>query len=613
VDPHVPDNQTSDVGPFERWPNGLGFDYFYGFIGGETDQWYPTLYENQNAVQQPALPEEGYNLTHDLADKAIEWIRYHEAIAPDRPFFAYFAPGAVHAPHQPPPEYTAKYRGKFAHGWDKEREVIFERQKAMGVIPADTQLTPRPPEMPGWDEFDDEAHRLFELEMETYAGFLEYTDTEVGRVVDAIAELGDLDNTLVIYINGDNGASAEGSLIGTCNEILNLNGLNLTIQDNLRCADIWGGPETSPHYAVGWAWAMDTPFRWTKQVASYFGGTRNGTVMFWPKGIAEQGGLRDQFHHVIDIAPTMLEVAGIDQPLLFNGVAQKPIEGVSMAYTFAEDGAEARDRHTLQYFEMLGHRGIYDGGWMASAFHNRLPWVTAGTVPFETDKWELFHLESDFSQAVDLSQEHPEKLTQLQQQFFLEAAKYNVAPLDDRFAERADTNLRPSFTAGRTHFVFFPGMTHLPEGSAPNLKNSSHTITAKVIVPEGGVEGVILAEGGTTGGFSLYVQDNKLTYHYNWFDLDRTTIAADSDLPSGDLEVAFAFDYEGGDPGSGGTGRLYINGTQVAEGHIEKTVAGRFGVDTMDVGMDLQAPVSNSYKPPFEFSGVIEKVTLDIQ
>jgi len=610
---NVPDNQTSNVGPFDRWPNGLGFDYFYGFIGGETDQWYPTLFENQNAVQQPYLPEDGYNLTHDLADKAIDWIRYHEAIAPDRPYFAYFAPGAVHAPHQPPPEYTEKYRGKFAHGWDREREIVFDRQKKMGVIPGDTQLTPRPEQMPGWDEFDDDAHRLFELEMETYAGFLEYTDTEVGRVVDAIAELGDLDNTLVIYINGDNGSSAEGSLIGTCNEILNLNGFNLTIEDNLRCEDIWGGPETSPHFAVSWAWAMDTPFRWTKQVASYFGGTRNGTVMFWPKGIKERGGLRDQFHHAIDIAPTLLEVAGVEEPEFYNGVAQKPIEGVSMAYTFGRDGAKADDRHTLQYFEMFGHRAVYDDGWMASAFHNRVPWVTAGTVPFEEDKWELFDLESDYSQAVDLSEENPAKLTQLKQQFFLEAAKYDVAPLDDRFAERLDTSLRPSFTSGRTHFEFYPGMTHLLEGSAPDLKNASHSITANLFVPEGGADGVIFAEGGTTGGFSLYVQDGKLTYHYNWFDLDRTTIAAESDLPSGDLEVSFDFDYDGGGPGKGGTGKLFVNGDKVAEGRIEKTVAGRFGVDTMDVGTDMQAPVSDSYKPPFEFSGTVEKVTIDIE
>lgn len=609
---NVPDNQTSQVGPYQRWPNGLGFDYFYGFIGGETDQWYPTLYENQNPVEQTSFPEDGYNLTHDLADKAIAWIRYKESIAPERPFFAYFAPGAVHAPHQPPQDYVKKYKGKFDHGWDKEREIIFERQKKLGVIPANAKLTPRPEAMPAWDSFSAEDQKVLARQMETYAGFLEYTDYEIGRVIDTIDELGDLDNTLIIYINGDNGSSAEGSLIGTCNEVLNLNGYDLTMEDNRRCYEYWGSPETSPHFAVSWAWAMDTPFRWTKQVASYFGGTRNATVMSWPAKIKDTGTVRDQFHHVIDIAPTLLEVAGLTEPRFYNGIPQKPIEGVSMAYTFGKDGEKADEHHKTQYFEMFGHRAIYDQGWMASAFHNRLPWITAGSVPFEEDKWELFNLEEDFTQSTDLSEENPKKLTELKQLFFLEGDKYNVFPLDDRFAERLDVSLRPSFTLGRTHFDLYPGMAHIPEGTAPNTKNTSHSITADLMIPEEGAEGVILAMGGTTGGYSLYVQDGKLHYHYNWFDLERTDITADTELPTGKVNVRFDFNYDGG-VGKGGTGTLYINNRKVAQSPIEKTVAGRFGVDTMDVGADFQAPVSDRYQPPFKFTGDIEKVAIDIQ
>lgn len=610
---NVPDNQTSDVGPFDRWPNGLGFDYFYGFIGGETDQWYPTLYENRNSVSQSASPEEGYNLTHDLADKAIAWIRYEQSIAPDRPFFAYFAPGATHAPHQPPPEYPEKYRGKFDQGWDKEREIIFERQKKLGVIPANAELTPRPEQMPAWDSFDEQAHKLFARQMETYAGFLEYTDYEVGRVVDAVEDLGKLDNTLIIYIVGDNGASAEGSLIGSCNELLNLNGLNLTIEDNLRCYDFWGSPETSPHYAVGWAWAMDTPFRWTKQVASYFGGTRNATVISWPKQIKDKGRVRDQFHHVIDIAPTLYEVIGIEDPKFFNGIPQKPIEGVSMVYTFDKTGKKATDKHNTQYFEMFGHRAMYDDGWMASAFHNRVPWINVGTVPFNQDKWELFNLNEDFTQANDLSATNPNKLQELQNLFLLEGEKYNVFPLDDRSSERIDISNRPTFTSNRTHFEFFDGMKHLPEASAPNTKNISHSITADLIIPETGAEGVILAMGGTTSGYTLYVKNNQLVYDYNWFDIDRYSITSSTPVPSGKVQVRFDFNYDGNGIGKGGTGTLFINNKKVGEGRIEKTVPGRFGVDTQDVGMDLQAPVSTAYKPPFKFTGSIEKVTIDLK
>ena len=610
---NVPDNQTTSVGPFDRWPNGLGFDYFYGFIGGETDQWYPTLYENQKLVETLPLPEEGYNLTHDLADRAIAWINQAKTTAPDRPFFAYFAPGAVHAPHQPPAEYVAKYQGQFDQGWDKLREETFARQKKLGVIPANAELTPRPEQMPAWDSFSPEDQKILARQMETYAGFLDYTDYEIGRVVDAIADRGELDNTLVIYINGDNGASAEGSLIGSCNEVMNLNGYNLTMADNRRCYDIWGSPETSPHYAVSWAWAMDSPFRWTKQVASYLGGIRNGMVISWPANIKEKGGLRSQFGHVIDIAPTILEAAGIPEPDIYNGIAQKPMEGTSLVYTFERGAATTPERHTMQYFEMLGHRALYKDGMMASAFHNRLPWINAGTVPFDTDKWELFDLSQDFTQARDLSTAQPETLQELQDFFLVEAEKYNVFPLDDRFAERADVTLRPGFFTGRKHIEFAGNMPSIPEGSAPSTKNASHTIDVDLMVPPQGAEGVIVSEGGLTSGFSLYVKDNKLTYDYNWFDLERTSIAAATPLPTGKVHVRFDFAYDGGGPGKGGTGTLYVNNRKVGQGKIPKTVAGRFGVEAMDFGKDLQSPVSQSYQPPFAFTGVVEKVVLDIK
>ncbi len=610
---NVPDNQTTSVGPFDRWPNGLGFDYFYGFIGGETDQWYPTLYENQKLVETLPLPEEGYNLTHDLADRAIAWINQAKTTAPDRPFFAYFAPGAVHAPHQPPAEYVAKYQGQFDQGWDKLREETFARQKKLGVIPANAELTPRPEQMPAWDSFSPEDQKILARQMETYAGFLDYTDYEIGRVVDAIADRGELDNTLVIYINGDNGASAEGSLIGSCNEVMNLNGYNLTMADNRRCYDIWGSPETSPHYAVSWAWAMDSPFRWTKQVASYLGGIRNGMVISWPANIKEKGGLRSQFGHVIDIAPTILEAAGIPEPDIYNGIAQKPMEGTSLVYTFERGAATTPERHTMQYFEMLGHRALYKDGMMASAFHNRLPWINAGTVPFDTDKWELFDLSHDFTQARDLSTAQPETLKELQDFFLVEAEKYNVFPLDDRFAERADVTLRPGFFTGRKHIEFAGNMPSIPEGSAPSTKNASHTIDVDLMVPPQGAEGVIVSEGGLTSGFSLYVKDNKLTYDYNWFDLERTSIAAATPLPTGKVHVRFDFAYDGGGPGKGGTGTLYVNNRKVGQGKIPKTVAGRFGVEAMDFGKDLQSPVSQSYQPPFAFTGVVEKVVLDIK
>ncbi|MBO1349882.1 MAG: arylsulfatase [Hormoscilla sp. GUM202] len=636
---NVPDNQTSLMGPFDRWPNDLGFNYFYGFIGGDTDQWYPTLYENRNPVDQPAYPEDGYNFTHDLADKAIDWVRYNHSMSPDTPFFLYFAPGAAHAPHQPPAEYIDKYKaggerasaagaenGMFVDGWDAEQAAICANQKKLGVIPGNAKCTKRPKEIPAWDDeqFDQPGVRkLLTTQMQTYAGFLEYADVEIGRVIDAIDELGEKDNTLIVYIVGDNGSSAEGSFFGTCNEYSVFSGVPLSNKENLKCADDWGGPETYPHYAVGWAWALDSPFRWTKQVASYFGGTRNPMVISWPNGIQATGerqqDLRDQFLHVIDITPTLLDLLDIQAPEEYNGIVQKPIEGASFADTFDIDGENAVFSRNTQYFEMLAHRAIYHDGWMASAFH-QAPWCVNQTSPLDDDKWELFDLEADFTQNDDLAADHPEKLEALKRLFDWQARKHDVYPLDDRFVGRIGLP-RPTVIGDRTHFEFYEGTIHVPSGAAPSIANRSYEITADLNItnPEA-VQGVILANGGTIGGYSLYVTpEHHLVYEYNYYNTDRTRIESPEPLPTGQVKVKFVFAYDSlceEQNGCGGTGGLYIDDftTSVASDRIEKTSAGgRFGFDTQDVGMDLQAPVSDTYKPPFEFTGgEIKKVTIDL-
>jgi arylsulfatase A-like enzyme len=609
---NVPDNMLNNVGPFDRWPNHMGFDYFYGFNGGEADHWYPTLYENLNPVQPWGTPEEGYNLGIDQTDKAIAWLRNQKSIAPDRPFFLYYAPGAVHAPHHPPKQWAKKYQGKFSHGWDKQREITFKRQKELGVIPQDAKLTPRMEQVPSWDSHNANAKRLFERQMEVYAGYYEFTDHQIGRVVDAIDGIGQLDNTLIIYIAGDNGGSAEGSLVGTANEVMNLNGISPTIEESMKFYDQWGGPETSPHYAVGWAWATDCPFPWNKQIASHLGGIRNPMVVSWPAKIKDAGGLRTQFHHVNDVAPTLLDVIGIEPPKKFNGIEQKPMEGVSFAYTFRDDGAQAADRKKTQYFEMMGNRGIYHDGWMASAFH-KVPWDTGGSVPFENDKWELYNLKKDFSQAVDLAGENPTKLKEMQAIFAEEAKKYGVFPLDDRLAGRLDVSLRPSWTSSRNKFTFYEGLTHLPEGTAPNVKNKSHSITAEVVVPEKGAEGVLLAAGGGTGGYVLYIKDKKFTYYYDFFGYNEYRIES-SELPAGKVQLRMDFEYDGGGPGKGGTATLFVDGTKAAEGRVEKTIPGRFSMDTMDVGMDLNSPVARSeYETPYKFTGTINSVTIELE
>ncbi|NEO89573.1 MAG: arylsulfatase, partial [Moorea sp. SIO3G5] len=572
---NVPDNQTSMVGPFDRWPNGLGFDYFYGFIGGETDQWFPALYENQNPINPPAETSDGetYNLTHDLANKAIGWMNNQHSIAPDRPFFLYFAPGATHSPHQPPDEYRDRYLGKFDEGWDAERKKIFERQKGIngetaktpGIIPDDAKLTERPDGIPAWDDdeqFDDRDRAALAKEMEIYGAFLEYTDDEVGRVLDAIPK-DEVENTMIIYIVGDNGGSAGGGLYGTCNTMKNQNGLKPTVKDLQDCADNWGEPGTSTGYAVGWAWATDAPFQWTKEVASHFGGTRNPMIIKWPKVIPltpETRDIRDQFHHVIDIAPTILEVTGIQEPEIVNSIQQQPIEGVSLAYTFGfgnklGNGEGAKGIHQTQYFEMFGNRGIYkDEGeheWIASTVHKK-PVGDEPVKAFDEDEWELYDLKTDFSQSKDLSKSEEEekddyldKLEELKDLFLVEGSKYNVFPLDDRSIERGDVSNRPSFTTGRYHFEFYEGAVRLPEGVAPDVKNKSHQVTAYVTIPEEGAEGVLLALGGETGGYSFYILDNKLHYTHNYLGTHYDVVSKD-DVPTGDdVKLEFCFVYSG--------------------------------------------------------------------
>ncbi len=613
----VPVWQSSPMGPFDAWPSGGGgFEYFYGFIGGENNQWDPALYEGTTPVEPPRTPEEGYHLTEDLADRAVDWVRQQKALMPDKPFFMYFSPGATHAPHHAPKEWIDKYRGKFSHGWDRQREITFERQKELGVIAADAELTPRHAEIAGWDEMDPELKPVLEREMEVYAGFLEHTDAQVGRLVDAIEDLGILDDTLVYYIIGDNGASAEGTLNGAFNEMANFNGMAAieTPEFMLSKLDEFGSPTAYNHYSIGWAWAMNAPYQWTKQVASHWGGTRNGTIVHWPRGIAEPGGSRHQFTHVIDIAPTVLEVAGIPEPTFVNGVMQSPIEGTSMAYSFGD--ADAPEQHDLQYFEMFGNRGIYHKGWSAVTKH-KTPWIlVGGDLPaFDDDVWELYDGTSDWTQANDLSAEMPDRLRELQRLWLIEATKYNVIPLDDRSGDRIDPAVagRPTLIHGNTQ-VFFENMGRLSESSVLNIKNRSFTVTAEVVVPESGAEGVIIAQGGRFGGWSLYAKDGVLKFAYNVLGIYQFAVAGTETIPAGEHQVRMEFAYDGGGLAKGGDVTLYHDGTAVGDGRVEATHAMIFSADeTTDVGRETGTTVTPDYTAATSrFTGRIGWVQIDL-
>ncbi|HEV3163675.1 MAG TPA: arylsulfatase [Isosphaeraceae bacterium] len=605
--------ELSPSGPTDRWPTRSGFDKFYGFIGGETNQWAPLIYDGMTRVEPPKVPN--YHFTTDMTDQAVGWVRYQQALTPEKPFFMYFATGATHAPHHAPKEWIAKYKGKFDQGWDKLREETLARQKQLGVVPPNTKLAPKPAAIKDWDALSADEKTLFAHQMEVFAGFGEHADHEVGRLVSAIESLGAMDNTLFLYIVGDNGASAEGGMFGLFNEATYFNSVPEKMSDLLKRLDDLGGPLTNNHYAAGWAVAGDTPFTWTKQVAANFGGTRNGLVVHWPKGIKATGEIRSQFHHLVDVAPTVLEACSLPEPKQVNGTPQRPMEGVSMLYTF--DDAKAKDRHTTQYFEIFTNRAIYHDGWCAGTVH-KAPWEPVPrAASFDQDKWELYNVDEDFSEANDVASSNPAKLKELQALFLKEALKYHVLPLDDRTMERFNAALvgRPDLMEGRTSLTVYAGMTGMMENTFINVKNRSHTITAEVDIPDGGGEGVILCQAGRFGGWSLYLRGGKVSYVYNWVGLERYTITAPQPLPAGKATIQFSFAYDGGKPGSGGKGTLLINGQKAAEGRIEHTHAFVFSADeTADVGQDDGTPVTEAYKEgDNKFTGTIQQVTIELK
>lgn len=604
---NTPDWESSVVGPFDRWPTGLGFDYFYGFIGGETHQYYPVLFENTKAVEPDKSPEDGYHLMTDMTDRAINWLEYSKSVNPDKPVLLYFAPGAAHAPHHAPKEWRQKFKGKFDQGWDKVRDETYHRQLKFGIIPAGTQNTPRPEWVKAWDTLSSDEKRLYARFMENYAGYLSFADHECGRLLDAVARLPDADNTLIFYIVGDNGASSEGGFTGTVNEVMNLNGLPSKLEDNLKLIDEIGGPDTEPHYPLGWAWAGNAPFQWVKQVASHFGGSRNPMVVSCPARIKDKGGIRSQFAHLIDIVPTILDVAGIPAPKAVNGITQKPMDGVSLESTFKSKNAKpVRQR---QYFEVFTNRAIYDKGWIACAQHT-LPWrQDLAPGHWEEDRWELYNIDEDYSEHNDLAAKNPKKLKELQKLFDAECKKHHVFPLDDRGAARLAVPKPPPGGADpkRRRFTYYPGAVRLAETAAPNTKNRSHRIDVSISKPG---DGVLLAEGGQSAGFVLFVKDGKPCYHYNYFEIERTSVQSTQRLPAGPCEISFEFRYDGGGGGKGGEAVLFVNDKEVAKKRIERTVAGRFGIDTFGVGRDTGSPVCKDYKPPFAFVGQIERVDI---
>jgi arylsulfatase A-like enzyme len=613
---NTPDWETNPVGPFDHWPTGWGFETFYGFHGGETSQWEPQLYRDTRPVEPRKRPEQGYHLTEDLVDETIGWISNHNSIAPHKPYFTYLATGAMHAPHHAPKEWIDKFKGQFDQGWDKLREETLARQKKVGVVPENTKLTPRPKELKAWDSLGPDEKKLFARQMEAFAGFLAHTDHHIGRLLDAIRTGPNADNTIVIYIVGDNGASPEGSESGTLNNMMTQNGIADTVEAQLPHLEEIGTPLHENHFAVAWSWAGSSPFQWMKRVPSHFGGTRNGMVISWPKVIKDKGGLRSQFGHVVDIVPTILAAAQLPQPTVVDGIKQVPMAGLDLSSTFAS--AAAPEFRKTQYFETGGHRAIYHDGWVAATFHGA-PWVLTGSVGFKDPKyntWELYNIQEDFSQANDLAKTNPEKLRELVALFDKEAEKYGVYPLDDRFAERSKT-IRPSVIAGRTKFTYEAGTIRVPEGSAPPIYQRSHKITAKLTIPEQGAEGVIIACGGSAG-YTLYIKDGKLAYDYNFFGQKIYHVESAEKVPNGDIEVAMHYDqqpFRQFAEQTGGPAELFLNGKSVGKGNIAKVAPARFSAtETMDIGTDLGAAVSTAYhkQAPFAFTGTIKEVVVEI-
>jgi arylsulfatase A-like enzyme len=611
---NTPGFQYSAAGPFDQWPSGMGFDYFYGFMGGETDQWTPYLFRDHTQIF-PWIGKPGYNLTTDLADEAIAHMRDLNAAAPDQPFFVYYVPGGSHSPHQPTKEWIDKFKGKFDMGWNAMREQIFANQKRLGVIPANAQLTTWPEELAKWETLSADEKKLFARQAEVYAGYTAYTDHEIGRVIQQVEDMGKLDNTLIIYIDGDNGTSPEGTLLGTPNQFTAYNGvLDVPVEEQLKFYDTWGSSATYPHMAVAWSWAFDTPFKWTKQVASHFGGTRQGLAISWPDRITDAGGIRTQFHHIIDIVPTILEATGIKAPEIVNGIKQSPIEGVSMAYTFDKANASAPSARKTQYFEMGANRGIYDEGWYANTTPPVAPWVLNAPMPdVDAYKWELYNLGADYSQANDLAAAMPDKLKQMQEIFLQEAAKYNVLPLDNSAFARAIAP-RPSATAGKTVFTYTGENPGIPTGNAPSILNRSFSITAEVEVPQDGGNGMIVTEGGRWGGYGLYLLNGKPVFTYNLLMLLQARWAGDQPLAAGKHTIVFDFKYDGPGIAKGGSGVLKVDGNQVRMLQIPKTIPFLLPADeTFDVGMDTRTGVNDQdYQVPFRFNGKINQLTYNL-
>jgi arylsulfatase A-like enzyme len=603
----TPPWEISSVGPQDRWPTRSGFEKFYGFIGGETNQWAPLVYDGVTLVDLPEDPN--YHFTVDMTNQAISWVRFQKALAPDKPFFMYYAPGATHAPHHVPKAWAEKYKGKFDEGWDKLREMTLERQIKLGIVPAGTKLAPKPEAIKDWEKLSADEKKLFTHQMEVYAGFAEQTDYEAGRLISAIKDLGVMDNTVIIFIAGDNGASAEGQMNGMFSEMTYFNAVPETVEGMLKHYDDWGGPSTYPHFSAGWAVALDAPFSFTKQVSSDFGGTRNGMIIQWPNGIKGKGEVRSQFGHLIDIAPTVYEIAKIPAPVMVNGIQQDPIEGTSLAYTFND--AAAAEKHTVQYFEMFGNRGIYQDGWYARTIH-RAAWEMKPRALLKDDKWELYNTKEDFSLANDLASQNPDRLKAMQDLFMQQAEKYHVLPLDDRLLERTNAALmgRPTVMGDRNIVTYGEGMKGMGTDVFIDLRNTSYTITSEIAVDANG-NGVIVCQGGRFGGLALYLKNGKPAFSYNYLGLESTLIIADQALKPGNYKVVYDFKYDGGGPGKGGVGTIYVNDKKVVEKRIEKTQPGIFSVDDLaDVGIDDGTHVAD-YGASAKFRGTINYVTIE--
>jgi arylsulfatase A-like enzyme len=612
---NTPSYQYSTAGPFDQWPVGMGFEYFYGFMGGETDQWTPYLFRNQTQIF-PWIGKPDYNLTTDLADEAVKYLKDLDAVAPDKPFFLYYVPGGTHAPHQPTKEWIDKFKGKFDMGWNEMREQIFANQKRLGVIPAETALTPWPDVLPKWDTLSADEKKLFARQAEVYAAYAAYTDHEIGRVIQTVEDMGKLDNTLVIYIEGDNGTSAEGTTLGTPFDMAAIQAIPVPVVEQLKFYDVWGSDQTTPHMSVAWSWGFDTPFKWTKQIASHFGGTRQGIAIAWPNRIKDTGGIRTQFHHMIDIVPTILQAAGIPQPTMVNGVKQRPIEGISMAYTFDKANANAPSKRSTQYFEMFGNRAIYHDGWIACTTPPQPPWLMGlAEMPDVVNgyKWELYHITEDYSENNDLAAKMPDKLRQMQDLFLVEGSKYNVFPLDNSSAARALAP-RPSLTAGRDLFNYSGEISGIPSSDAPDILNKSYTITAEVEVPDGGGQGMLATLGGRFGGYGLYLLNGKPVFTYNLLALERFRWEGEEALMPGKHTIVFDFTYDGPGPGKGGTGILKVDDKEVANKKIPHSIPFLMTIDeTFDVGIDTRTPVDDKdYQVPFRFTGKIAKLTIKL-